>query len=366
MEMIAANVLFGFIGLFVVESGQSPIAAAFFRCLFAVLSLGIYCAVMGLFRKEYFTAQRLALMAFAGVILAGVWLLLFEAYTHTSIGVATLMFNTQPFFTLIIGSIAFKEQLSTKSVLWTMVAFAGIVLISKVLTGGGENGNDSYWLGIIMAISSAIGYALVSLLSRQLKAVKPHIQVFVQIVVGMVVLGPLVNFAEVDRSMASLGWLIALGVISTAIAYILLYSAYGKLKVAQLAVLSFVYPAVTVLIDYAAYGTVLSWPQLIGIALVVASSLMITREKAVEASALPAPQSITDDAVEGRVVYKELSGGLGLVFRENSQLQLLQLLAIYRLGTVVERENPVVIAGERDDFADAVLAAQNAGKPGQT
>lgn len=365
LEMVAANVLFGCIGFFVVESGQLPIASAFFRCLFAALGLGVYCAMMGLFRREYFTKQRLALMAFVGIILAGNWLLLFEAYALISIGVTTLMFNTQPFFTLLLGSLVFREQLTIKSIFWTIVAFLGVVLISQI--GSADEAVPSYNMGILCALGSAMGYALVALLSRQLKAVKPHIQVFVQVSVGMVVLFPLVNFAQVDRSMASMGWLIALGFISTAMAYILLYSAYGKLKVAQLAVLSFVYPAVSVLIDYAAYGTVLSWLQMIGIALVGVSSLMITGQRTAPAGTpvVPVQENWQAPAVEaeGKVIYKEFSGGLSLVFRENSKAQLLQLLAIYRQGNAVGKENPVVIAGGLGDFTDALLTAKSADSP---
>lgn len=367
LDMLTANLLFSFIGVCVVESQGSAYEAAFFRCLFAVLSLGLYVLVQRDFRKQDFRGTRLGLMVLGGILMAVTWWLLFSAYEMTSISVATLMFNTQPFFTLIIGSLVFRETLTAKNVLWTLVAFAGIVLISGVDSLDGEDA--TYLQGALFAVASAIFYGVTSLISKGIKDVKPHVQVMVQVFVAGLVLAPLLKLNNGLPSGVSLGWLAALGVFCTSGGYISLYSAFRKLPVSQLAVLSFAYPALTVVVDYLIYGTVLSAVQLFGIALVTVSSLKISGPKGkrlippvVASGFVPEPP--------GKVTYRTIAGRqkgsrIGLVFRENRQLQLLQLLAIHRQEAVAEGKDPVVITGEGNDLADAILAAQDAGQAGE-
>jgi drug/metabolite transporter (DMT)-like permease len=54
--------------------------------------------------------------------------------------------------------------------------------------------------------------------------------------------------------------------------YILLYSALQKLPTPVIAVLSFTYPAVAILVDYLAYGRDLSLHQWSGIGLILMGS----------------------------------------------------------------------------------------------
>jgi drug/metabolite transporter (DMT)-like permease len=51
--------------------------------------------------------------------------------------------------------------------------------------------------------------------------------------------------------------------------YILLYGAFKKAATSSIAVLSFIYPLVAVIVDFVAYGRILSYAQLSGGVLIV-------------------------------------------------------------------------------------------------
>ncbi|HEX5783603.1 MAG TPA: DMT family transporter, partial [Burkholderiaceae bacterium] len=75
----------------------------------------------------------------------------------------------------------------------------------------------------------------------------------------------------------SWGFLVGMGLIHTCVMYILLYSAIQSLPTAMVAVLSFVYPAVAILVDHVFYGQHLGPLQWLGIVLILASSASINR-----------------------------------------------------------------------------------------
>lgn len=339
-DMVTANVLFAFIGFFVLESKVGATDAALFRCLFGGLFLGLYCWFSGFLRKEYFAPSHLMPMALCGVFMAVTWVALFEAYSMTSISVATLMFCTQPFITLILGSLVFRERLTIQNFFWTLLAFLGVVLISGISS---SSFSGDYSTGVMYAIGAAFLYAITSLISRDLEQVKTHTQVFVQVVVAGLVLLLVVDrerVAQMNFNTESMAWLLALGVLSTAVAYILLYSAYNKLKMSQLAVLSFIYPCVAVIIDYFVYGTILAPMQWVGIALVVIASIAILPGEAayiINRPDRPRLEPIKSTffaefspaAAAAPLLTRELPG-LKLSFKDKADSDEMQLISIER------------------------------------
>ena len=115
LEMLAAMALSGTIGFFVVESGQSVWNVVFFRCLFGALSLFAYCWAKGLLLPWRFTTRTLGLAVLSGVAIVLNWVLLFSSYEHASISIATAVYNTQPFFLILMGMI---------SILWVVFGYS--------------------------------------------------------------------------------------------------------------------------------------------------------------------------------------------------------------------------------------------------
>lgn len=109
-------------------------------------------------------------------------------------------------------------------------------------------------------------------MTKHLRGVPPHLIALVQVALGAVMLAPLADFSALPALGAQWGYLVTVGVVHTSLMYILLYSALQKLPTTRVAVLSFVYPAVAILVDYLAYGRHLSAAQWGGIALILLGS----------------------------------------------------------------------------------------------
>ncbi|WP_137848758.1 DMT family transporter [Enterobacter sp. 2VL] len=263
-QMGLAMLISGSIGAFVLLSGLPVTDVVFWRCAIGAVTLFTFIR----FSKKPFSAlsrASLALAVIGGVALVVNWLLLFAAYTRISIGLSTVVYNTQPFMLVMMGMLL-GERVSLVKWGWLLLAFAGVViLLSSELDG--EHGEG--WLaGIGLAMGAAFFYALTAIIARRLKSVAPQHIAFIQVVTGVIMLLPFVNQPAFS---ADFPWpmLLTLGVVHTGIMYQLLYSAIQKLPTPITGSLSFIYPVVAIIVDTVVFGHSLNITQLAGGALIL-------------------------------------------------------------------------------------------------
>ncbi|MEU3598692.1 DMT family transporter [Streptomyces sp. NPDC006798] len=284
VQLTAAMVLSGTIGVFVVESTAAPSTVVLFRCLFGALALAGYALVRGYFKDHGLTPRNLGLAALGGVLIVLNWVFLFSAYENSSISLATVVYHTQPFFLVLLGAVVLRERLTRGQSGWLVVAFGGLVLVSGV-----RPGDSASLSGVGFALLAALLYAASTLITKRVTGVRPHLVALVQVLVGLPLLLPLAEFAEVGGLGAGWAWLVGLGVLHTGVMYVLMYAAYQRLTTAGIAVLAFVYPAVALLVDWAVYGHHIGPLQALGLPLIVAASLRVNRPSRTAPAQDPAP-----------------------------------------------------------------------------
>ncbi|MFJ2982380.1 MULTISPECIES: DMT family transporter [unclassified Pseudomonas] len=290
VEMILAMVISGTVGWFVVMSGQAPEAVVFWRCLFGALAMLVACLALGVFRQPRITARQFALVCLGGVALMLNWVLLFSAYGHSSIAIATVVYHVQPFMLVGLGVVFFAERLSPAKVGWLLLAFAGLVLIVSAKRSGQAVGSD-YVAGICLALASAFFYAVAAAITKRLKTVPAHLIVLIQMIVGVLALAPFVDVAAQDMASDAWTYLIIIGVVHTGVMSTLLYSAIQKIPTALVGALSYIYPIVAIMVDWLAFGHPLGVLQMAGAAAILLAAAgmnfgwALTRAKGQEAAA---------------------------------------------------------------------------------
>ncbi len=258
-QMSLAMIISGSIGAFVLLSGLPVTDVVFWRCLIGALTLLVFIVLS---RQPFSRLTRftLALAVIGGAALVVNWLLLFAAYSRISIGMATVVYNTQPFMLVLMGMVL-GERVSAVKWGWLLLAFGGVViLLSSELTPAHEEGLTT---GVLLALGAAFSYALTAIIARKLHPLPAQHIAFIQVLVGVVMLLPLVHAPELT---ASFPWryLLILGIVHTGIMYQLLYSAIQKLPTPVTGSLSFIYPLVAMVVDYLVFHHALSAVQLLG------------------------------------------------------------------------------------------------------
>lgn len=269
-------VLSGTIGVFVVESGQSAINVVFFRCLFGAISLALYCWYRGMLKKSAFNGRTVLFALFGGICIVFNWVFLFKSYSLTSITVGTVVYHMQPFFVLLLSAVLFRTPIGIHKLGWVVVSFVGLTLITEVYSTS-VAWEPSYWLGVGSALLAAFLYSIATIVAKQIKNFSPHLTALTQTSFGILLLLPFTDLQDVPLQGDHWYYLIALGVIHTCVLYIFLYAAFKKLSYSMIAVLVFVYPVVAIIADNVVYGRAIGIPQVLGIALIFASSLGVTQ-----------------------------------------------------------------------------------------
>ncbi|MRX35290.1 DMT family transporter [Aminobacter sp. MDW-2] len=275
VEMTAAMVISGTIGLFVVLSGQPVMDVVFWRCAFGAITLLIVCAALGLFRPEVMTRRQIGWAAAGGVAIVSNWILLFAAFPRASISIATAVYNTQPFMLVALGATLFGERLTLTKLSWLGIAFGGMLLIVQSKPDAGAVGTD-YLSGILLALGAAFFYAIAAIITKKLKGVPPHLIALIQVTVGILMLAPFANSAALPVDAKTWTLLVAVGVVHTGVMYILLYGAIQKLPTNLVGALSFIYPVVAILADFLAFGHRLQPLQLLGAAAILIAAAGMT------------------------------------------------------------------------------------------
>ncbi len=275
LQMVAAMAISGTVGLFVLESGQSPYNVVFFRCLFGALSLGAYCAAQGLLQRRHFTRRMLVLSAIGGAAIVFNWVLLFASFRHASISIATAVYNTQPFMLIGLGVLFLGERVTLARLGCIATAFAGLLLLVGLDLQGLDLRGPAL-LGFGLALGAALLYALAAMMIKRLQGVPAQLVALVQVSLGVLLLLPLADFTALPATPMPWVWLVGMGLLHTALMYILLYSAIQNLPTARVAVLSFIYPAVALGVDHLFYGQHLGARQWAGIGLIALGNLGVS------------------------------------------------------------------------------------------
>ena len=278
IQIILAMAGWGTIGIFTLESGQAAFNVVFARCVIGAVALALVCVIGGYFRDTGLTRRNLLLAAGGGVCLVVNWVFLFTSFEQTTITMTTVVYHTQPFYVLFLGALLFRERLTASGIGWVALAFGGLVLTTGLWTTlRGQSLDSEQLLGILNGLAAAALYATATIAAKRIDGLRPQITALIQVLIGIPLLLPFVRFADFPGlTSGRWGWLIALGVFHTGLLYHLLYSAVPHLPSSTIAVVAFVNPAVAIVSDVVVYGHRPTLGEVVGIILIVVSSLGVT------------------------------------------------------------------------------------------
>lgn len=269
-NLAVANAIFGTIGLFAVEAGLPPFATVFWRCVFATVFLLTWCIGFGHLAPANLSPRLLIYAAIGGIGNIGSSVALFGAYKFSSIATATIIYHVQPFFVVLIGALALRETIKASEILWIVLAFVGLILSTGLI---GTTGGDGSWIpGVGLSLVAAFLYAVGTIIGKELGAQRPEVTTLVQTIVGALLLSPFADLAA-PVPVQSWKWLISLGILHTGIAYVLLFSAYPRLRTPVIGVFAFIFPLVAILVDLLVYDKPIDLLQAAGLLLIMLGTL---------------------------------------------------------------------------------------------
>ena len=211
-----------------------------------------------------------------GAMIGVNWILLFEAYNHTTVAVATLCYYMQPTIVILLSPVFLKERLTVKKALCAAVSIAGMILVSGVI-GDGDVRSGSM-RGILLGLGAAFFYSAVVIMNKKTPGVDAFRRTTVLLLSAGIVMLPYLlltnGFSGVGFTVSSVVLLIVLGVVHTGIAYTLYFGSMDGLRVQTIAVLSYIDPVSALLFSALLLKEPLSLLNLLGAVMIIGSSVI--------------------------------------------------------------------------------------------
>ncbi len=211
-----------------------------------------------------------------GTMLGVNWIFLFESYRYTSVATATLCYYLAPIFIVAMSPFVFKEKMTIKKVACIIVALIGMIFVSGIV----ENGIPPITeiKGIILGIGAALLYAGIVINNKKLHNISAYDRTIAQLFISAIVLLPYNffsgNLSNITFTPITLVLLAIVGIIHTGISYFLYFGSMDKLESQTLAILSYIDPAVAIILSIVVLRESMSIFDILGAILILGSAMI--------------------------------------------------------------------------------------------
>jgi len=287
LSILIAGSLWGTMGLFVrglALDGLTSVEIVFFRTVIAALLLGLWILVSD---RGAFRIKLKDLWCFIGtgiISLTFFNICYFSTIQMTSMAVAAIMLYTSPVFVILLSAVLFKERLTKIKGLALVLAFVGCVLVTGVLSSGGQ---AMSFAGILLGLGSGIGYALYSIfgryaLERGYSSKTISFYTFLTCSLGLLIISPLLSPISVTVSKIANGNVIrdillitGVALFATVFPYLLYTFGLSGVENGKAGIMASIEPVVASVLGIVVYKESLSVTTLAGIVLVLGAVVIL-------------------------------------------------------------------------------------------
>ena len=273
--IVASMLIFGTIGLF---RRYIPCTSAFLAFVRGILG-GMLLLVFTRIRKkdtgEKLPRQAMIWLAVSGAVIGINWMLLFEAYNHTTVAVATLCYYMQPTIVMLVSPLLFRERLTKRKAICAVIAVIGMVLVSGVIASGGAGTGNLK--GVLLGLGAAVCYASVIIMNKKITGVDAYRKTTIQLLCAGLVMVPYMlltdGFGKTEFSAGTIALLVIVGIVHTGFAYVLYFGSMDGLKAQSIAMLSYIDPVTALLLSALVLREPLSAAGVVGAGMIIGSAV---------------------------------------------------------------------------------------------
>jgi drug/metabolite transporter (DMT)-like permease len=277
---------FGFVSIIVSAVDLDAEVLVFYRCVFAVATIGLALAVtsrLAVLRRR--ATFRYAL--FLGTTLGVHWFFFFETIKLSSVVLAVLAAYLAPIAVALLGPFFLAEGRSRVALLALVPSLGGLALVALA---GGEDVNARP-LAVLTGVGTAVTYAGLVIGT---KWVSPRVSAagltfWNYTLSGLLMLPLLATADRVAPTLGELGYLLLLGVVFTAVTGYLYIWLIRKVTAQAMGILAYLEPVSAALLAWVLLGEQLTWQTAVGGALVIAGGLAVVLFEPADAAPVEVP-----------------------------------------------------------------------------
>ncbi|WP_245918032.1 DMT family transporter [Alteribacillus bidgolensis] len=280
---IAGAACWGLIGLFIAPlyaHGFTPWDVVAIRGIFSFV---ILILIMTIFYRDQLRTRVKDHFYFGG---AGIFSIAFfnyfyfEVFSQSSLSLAVTLLYTGPLFVTILSRLFFKESLTIRKGIALALAVIGCAFVVGLLPFGQEGIPMNI---LLMGILSGFCYALYSIFSKPItkrySALTITMYTFLYTSIFMLLTSDIMKKTSQFQHLDVLVYAVLLALVTTVAAYLLYSSGLKYLEASKASILATIEPIVAVLTGVLFLGENLRPWQVLGIALVLYSAILVAKKR---------------------------------------------------------------------------------------
>ncbi len=276
--LLILSVLWGGTFIFVKEAllGLPPMTLTLARCVIAAAVLVPVMLALGHRIPRGQKAWRdFAVMSLLNNVVP--FALIFTGQTLIPSGLAAVANATTPLMALLVARVLAGETMATNKVSGVVIGLVGVAVLVGPAALAGDKASA---LGMLLVVGGTLSYGLSALWGRRFRDTPPIVTSAAQLSMSVLLLLPLAaGFDQFWRlpipSSNVIAATLALGVISTALAYILFFKIMAEAGSNNAMLVTLLIPISAITIAAVHFGERLTLNQFAGAAIIAASLLVI-------------------------------------------------------------------------------------------
>jgi drug/metabolite transporter (DMT)-like permease len=226
----------------------SPGSMSLGRLLISSLVLGMIVLASGSWKTM--SKREWAATVATGLLLFGAYNLAINAgASRVDAGTAAFVAQISPVAIALLAALVLRERLTKRALMGMAFACVGVTIIAL----GASSGVEGDVLGVLLCLAAALSYAIGAVLEKPLVAHLPTLQItWMACTIGALVCLPYseaLRQQTLNASATDLGWLVFLGVGSTAVAYGTFAYALKYMDASALAITTYLIPPPTIVLS---------------------------------------------------------------------------------------------------------------------
>ncbi|MBQ6895783.1 MAG: DMT family transporter [Oscillospiraceae bacterium] len=231
--------------------------------------------------------KQFVFLFISGMALGASWLFLFVAYIRIGVSIASLLYYCGPVIVMAVSPFIFRDKLTKTKIAGIIAVFCGLYLING--TNLGEGGDIG---GIVLALMSAVMYAVMIISSKMVKDIKGRENAALQMLGCLVIVAAVTAFTDglkISVSSEDILPVLILGVVNTGFAIWFYFSSINCLPVYTVAVCGYTEPLSAVIFSMLFLKESMTPLQAAGVFLIIGGAMYaeLAGKKRVYSAAVP-------------------------------------------------------------------------------